>query len=174
MIHAIRVQLISFISLITDRSFALAQILFVIVIIYTIILIILVLLDKKFFQKYLKLTKEVIAKYDEFFYLLAKKQYKEEIDKQSVGWNPCIAAILPVLQSKDKSYLKHRSLIKSNIQKVEILLQDQIISDNEREAIDDRYRSLNRNKLFHKTISIFLTVFTLGVYKLFIEDISKY
>lgn len=174
MIHAIRVQIINFISLITDWSFAIAQTLVIIIMIYVVVLVLLILLDKKFFKKYFELTKKTIAKYDEFFYLLARKQYREEIDKESFWWNPCIEAILPVLQAEDKSYLKHRTLIKSNIQKVEILLQDQIISDQDREEIEDMYRSLNRNKLFHQSVSIFLTIFTLGIYKLFIDDISKY
>ena len=83
MIQAIRVQIISFISLITDRSFAVSQILFVIVIIYVSILIILVLLDKTFFKKYLKFTKNAIAKYDEFFYLFPanKSSLESQIKK---------------------------------------------------------------------------------------------
>lgn len=174
MVLAIRTQFIWFMSLLTDLSYTTVQVLFVVIIVYIILLIILISLDRNFYQKCLKLTKDIIAKYDDFFYLLAKKQYKEEIDKQSIWWDPCIAAILPVIKSKNKSYLYHRFKIKSNIQKVEILLKDQVISKEDREDIDDMYRSLKRTKLFHKIFSKLLIFLTLGIYKLFIEDISKY
>lgn len=128
-----------------------------------IILLILVFLFKKFNKKILSFKKKLIFEYDNIFYLLASAQYKKEIDKTSMWWDPCIAAIKPIISMENPSYLANRRLIKENVGKVEKLLWYQIIEDWIWKKINIFYTKLKTISLLYKILKILFVIIILLV-----------
>lgn len=128
-----------------------------------IILLVLVFLFKRFKKRILVLKEKLIFEYDNVFYLLASAQYKKELDKASMGWDPCIAAIKPIINMDKPSYLANRSLIKENIKKVETLLWEQIIDKSIWRKISIFYAKLKSISLLYKILKILFVLIILLV-----------
>ena len=125
-------------------------------VIFVIILFILKLVLSSFAKKVLWIKQKLIYEYDNIFYLLSLSQYEQELDKKSLGGDPCIAAIKPILNMKNPTYISNRIIIKSNIKKVEILLWKQVISDDIWNQINKFHKKLKSTSLIHKIVKILL------------------
>ncbi len=128
-----------------------------------IILLILVFLFKKFNKKILSFKKKLIFEYDNIFYLLASAQYKKELDKASIWWDPCIAAIKPIINMENPSYLVNRYLIKENVRKVETLLWQQVIDQAIWKKINNFYSKLKSISLLYKILKFLFVLIVLLV-----------
>lgn len=133
-----------------------------------ILLIILWFVSKKLSKIILSKKQKLIYEYDNIFYLLARVQYQKEIDKKSIGWDPCIAAIKPILNLKEPTYIANKILIKENIKKVEVLLWEQVISDGVWKKISIFDRKIRSLSLWAKIVKIFLILIVLSLLAVFI------
>ncbi len=129
-----------------------------------VLLVVLLLIRKHKNKKIVANQKELIYNYDNIFYLLAKSQYEKELDKESIGGDPCIAAIKPILNCENPDYLSNRKVIKENIKKVEILLWDQIIGDDTWDREKVLYKQYQKNLLWKKIFNIFSWIIFLLIF----------
>ncbi len=134
-------------------------ILFLVIIVITLFVLKIVL--KRISAKISDIKQKLIYQYDNIFYLLSLSQYKEELDKKSLGGDPCIAAIKPIINMKKPTYISSSVIIKSNIKKVEVLLWKQVISDELWSKINKFHKKLKSISLIYKIFKILLILILL-------------
>ena len=115
---------------------------------------------------------KLIYEYDNIFYLLSLSQYQQELDKKSLGGDPCIAAIKPILNMKTPTYISNRILIKSNIKKVEVLLWKQVISDDIWNKINKFHKKIKSISLINKIVKILLMLIFVAIIAVFVYVFS--
>ncbi len=153
---SVRYSLVNFVDSVLWLWLEMSVWILIILFFAVILMFILFFLFKSFSKKVLSTKQKLIYDYDNIFYLLARSQYDKEIDKDSVGWDPCIAAIKPILNLKKPSYIDNRELIKWNVKKVELLLWEQIIGDDIWKKINIFHKKIKSASLFAKISKIFL------------------
>lgn len=126
------------------------------IMVLVVILLLFKLILKKINKRLSIIKQKLIYEYDNIFYLLSLSQYQQELDKKSLGWDPCIAAITPILNMKNPDYISNHSMINSNIKKVEVLLWKQVISDNIWNKINKFHKKLKSIILVYKIFKILL------------------
>jgi len=95
--------------------------------------------------KKLHIAKQELVKYiDEIIYLLAKYQHASKISKKELGGDPHMAMMTEMFKSGHFEYLDNISLIKENVEKVELLLQKQVVDEEQRTKVHSVQRKMKR------------------------------
>ena len=110
---------------------------------------------------------ELVQQIDEMIYLLAKAQYESAISRQALGGDPHMAMMGEMFRSWHFEYLDNISVIRTNIEKVELLLRKQIVSYEQWDLVTKYQKKLKRLYFRKKIFGFLSSVFTLGIYRLF-------
>ncbi len=114
----------------------------------------------------LKSKKKLVDSVDRLIYLLSKAQYSLSED-QALKFDPCFALMKTMFGSGHFEYVDNIDAIKENVKKVETLLKQRVISDEERNKIDSERSSLKFHLFWRKFLGRELNIVTCGIYNLF-------
>ena len=117
-------------------------------------------------KKVLKSKKDLVNSIDKVIYLLSKAQYSLS-EKQTLQYDPCFALMKTMFGSGHFEYIDNLNTIKENVKKVEILLKQRVISDDEWNRINKQKRSLKLHTFWSKLLWYELNLVTCGIYNLF-------
>ena len=117
---------------------------------------------KKVLQSKQNLTNSV----DEVIYLLSKAQYSLS-ETQPLKYDPCFALMKTMFWSWHFEYIDNLDTIKENVKKVEILLKQRVISDEQWDKINSQKNSLEFHTFWSKLFGYELNIVTLWIYYLF-------
>ena len=114
----------------------------------------------------LKAKKNLIDSVDRVIYLLSKYQYSLS-EKQNLQYDPCFALIKTMFWSWHFEYADNLDTIKENVKKVEVLLKQRVISDQEWNKIYKQKRSLQFHKFWRNLLGYELNIVTIRIYNPF-------
>lgn len=114
----------------------------------------------------LKAKKNLVDSVDRVIYLLSKAQYSL-FQQQTLKYDPCFALIKTMFWSGHFEYIDNLDAIKENVKKVEVLLKQRVISDQEWSKIDNQKNSLKFHIFWSKFFGYELNFITCGIYNLF-------
>ena len=97
----------------------------------------------------LKAKKDLINSVDKVIYLLSKAQYSLS-ENQTLKYDPCFALMKTMFGSGHFEYIDNLDTIKENVKKVEILLKQRVISDDERSRINKQKYNLRLHTFWSK------------------------
>ena len=117
-------------------------------------------------KKVLKAKKDLVNSVDKVIYLLSKAQYSLS-EKQTLQYDPCFALMKTMFWTWHFEYIDNLDTIKENVKKVEILLKQRVISDEEWNRIDKQKKSLKFHTFRKKLFGYELNLVTCGIYNLF-------
>ena len=117
-------------------------------------------------KKVLKAKKDLVDSVDRVIYLLSKAQYSLS-EKQALQYDPCFALMKTMFWSGHFEYIDNLDTIKENVKKVEILLKQRVISDEEWNRIDKQRNRLKYHLFWRKFFWYELNLVTCGIYNLF-------
>lgn len=114
----------------------------------------------------MKAKKDLVNSVDRVIYLLSKAQYSLS-EEQTLKYDPCFALMKTMFGSGHFEYIDNLDTIKENVKKVEILLKQRVISDDEWNRIDKQKKSLKFHTFWKKLFGYELNLVTCGIYNLF-------
>ena len=114
----------------------------------------------------LKAKKNLVDSVDRVIYLLSKAQYSLS-EQQALKYDPCFALIKTMFWSGHFEYIDNLDAIKENVKKVEVLLKQRVISDQEWSKIDSQKNSLKFHTFWSKFFGYELNFITCWIYNLF-------
>ena len=114
----------------------------------------------------LKSKKNLVDSVDRVIYLLSRAQYSLS-EQQALKYDPCFALIKTMFWSGHFEYIDNLDAIKENVKKVEVLLKQRVISDQEWSKIDSQKNSLKFHTFWSKFFGYELNFATCGIYNLF-------
>ena len=114
----------------------------------------------------LKAKKNLVDSVDRVIYLLSRAQYSLS-EQQVLKYDPCFALIKTMFWSGHFEYIDNLDAIKENVKKVEVLLKQRVISDQEWNKIDSQKNSLKFHSFRNKFFGYELNLVTLWIYSLF-------
>ena len=117
-------------------------------------------------KKVLKAKKDLVNSVDRLIYLLSKAQYSLS-EQQTLQFDPCFALMKTMFGSGHFEYVDNLDTIKENVKKVEILLKQRVISDEEWSKIDKQRNRLKYHLFWRKFFGYELNLVTCGIYNLF-------
>ena len=117
-------------------------------------------------KKVLAAKKDLVNSVDKVIYLLSKAQYSLS-EQQTLKYDPCFALMKTMFSSWHFEYIDNLNTIKENVKKVEILLKQRVISDEEWNKIDKQKSSLKLHTFWSKLLGYELNLVTIGIYNLF-------
>lgn len=138
----------------------------VLVLIWAISFLIFLPLHRLSLRNVLKTKKNLTDSVDKVIYLLSKAQYSLT-EEQTLKYDPCFALIKTMFWSGHFEYIENLDTIKENVKKVEVLLKQRVISDEEWSKIDDQKNSLKFHIFWSKFFGYELNFVTLWIYSLF-------
>ncbi len=113
-----------------------------------------------------KAKKNLTESVDRLIYLLSKAQYSLSED-QALKFDPCFALMKNMFGTWHFEYVDNIDTIKENVQKVESLLGQRVISDEEWKKIDSQRSSLKFHLFWRKFLGRELNIVTCGIYNWF-------
>ena len=113
-----------------------------------------------------KAKQDLVNSVDRLIYLLSKAQYSLS-EEQTLKYDPCFALIKTMFGSGHFEYVDNLDVIKENVKKVEVLLKQRVISDEEWNRIDSQKNSLKFHTFRKNFFGYELNVVTCGIYNLF-------
>ena len=117
-------------------------------------------------KRVLKAKKDLVNSVDRVIYLLSKAQYSLS-EEQTLKYDPCFALMKTMFGSGHFEYIDNLDTIKENVKKVEILLKQRVISDEEWNRIDKQRNKLRYHLFWRKYLGYELNAVTCGIYNLF-------
>ncbi len=117
-------------------------------------------------KRVLKAKKDLVNSVDRVIYLLSKAQYSLS-EEQTLKYDPCFALMKTMFGSGHFEYIDNLDTIKENVKKVEILLKQRVISDDEWNRIDKQRNKLRYHLFWRKYLGYELNAVTCGIYNLF-------
>ena len=114
----------------------------------------------------MKAKKDLVNSVDRVIYLLSKAQYSLT-EQQTLQYDPCFALMKTMFWTWHFEYIDNLDTIKENVKKVEILLKQRVISDEEWSKVDKQRNSLKLHTFWSKFFGYELNVVTLWIYNLF-------
>ena len=117
-------------------------------------------------KKVLKAKKDLVDSVDKVIYLLSKAQYSLS-QQQALKYDPCFALMKTMFGSGHFEYIDNLDTIKENVKKVETLLKQEVISNEEWNKIDSQRNSLKFHTFWKNFFGYELNVVTLWIYNLF-------
>ena len=113
-----------------------------------------------------KSKQDLVNSVDKVIYLLSKAQYSLS-EQQALQYDPCFALMKTMFWTWHFEYVDNLDTIKENVKKVELLLKQRVISDEERNKIDKQRNSLKFHLFWRDFFGYELNVVTFGIYNLF-------
>ena len=113
-----------------------------------------------------KAKQDLVNSVDRLIYLLSKAQYSLS-ESQALKFDPCFALMKTMFGTWHFEYIDNLDTIKENVKKVETLLKQRVISDEEWSKIDSQKSSLKFHTFWKKFLGYELNVVTLWIYNLF-------
>lgn len=138
----------------------------ILIVVWLISFIIFLPLHRLSLKKVLKAKKDLVNSVDKVIYLLSKAQYSLSED-QTLKYDPCFALMKTMFGSGHFEYIDNLDTIKENVKKVEMLLKQRVISDDEWNRIDKQKNSLRLHTFWSKFLGYELNLVTCGIYNLF-------
>lgn len=138
----------------------------IVVLIYAVSILIFFPLHRLSLKNVKKAKQNLTTSVDEVIYLLAKAQYSLS-EQQSLKYDPCFALIRTMFWSGHFEYIDNLDTIKENVKKVEVLLKQRVISDEQRKKIDSQKSSLKFHTFRSKFFGYELNLLTIGIYNPF-------
>ena len=138
----------------------------ILVLVWLISFLIFLPLHRLSLKKVLKAKKGLVDSVDKVIYLLSKAQYSLS-EKQTLQYDPCFALMKTMFGSGHFEYIDNLDTIKENVKKVEILLKQRVISDEEWNRIDKQRNRLKYHLFWRKVLGYELNIVTCGIYNLF-------
>lgn len=117
-------------------------------------------------KKEKKAKQDLVNSVDRLIYLLSKAQYSLS-ENQALQFDPCFALMKTMFWSGHFEYIDNLDTIKENVKKVEMLLKQRVISDEEWSKIDSQKSSLKFHTFWKKFLGYELNLVTCGIYNLF-------
>lgn len=117
-------------------------------------------------KRVLKAKKDLVNSVDRVIYLLSKAQYSLS-EEQTLKYDPCFALMKTMFGSGHFEYIDNLDTIKENVKKVEILLKQRVISDDEWNRIDKQRNKLRYHLFWRKFFGYELNFVTCWIYNLF-------
>ena len=117
-------------------------------------------------NKVKKAKQDLVNSVDRVIYLLSKAQYSLT-EHQALQYDPCFALMKTMFGSWHFEYIDNLDTIKENVKKVETLLKQRVISDEEWSKIDKQRSNLKFHTFWSKLFGYILNIFTCGLYNLF-------
>ena len=111
-------------------------------------------------RKEKKARQDLINSVDRLIYLLSKAQYSLS-EQQALKYDPCFALMKTMFGSGHFEYIDNLGTIKENVKKVETLLKQKVISDEEWNKIDSQKSSLKFHTFWEKFFGYELNLVTL-------------
>lgn len=152
-----------FVSLLTWWSLEFTSSFMIFLVGFIILVFVFLFLWKKIAKRKQDTIKLITQWYDKIFYLLAKHQYADELDKRTIWGSPFMAAIVPIISGENPDYIKQHKLIKENIKKVWIIFKDEIVTQEEWDRMEKLHKKYNLQK---NLLIINWWIFTLLVFGL--------
>lgn len=138
----------------------------IIILVWLISFLIFLPLHRLSLRNVLKAKKNLVDSVDRVIYLLSKAQYSLS-QQQTLKYDPCFALIKTMFWSGHFEYIDNLDAIKENVKKVETLLKQRVISDQEWDKIDSQKNSLKFHTFWSKFFGYELNFVTCGIYNLF-------
>lgn len=138
----------------------------ILVLIWGISFLIFLPLHRLSLKNVLKAKKNLVDSVDRVIYLLSRAQYSLS-EQQTLKFDPCFALIKTMFWSGHFEYIDNLDTIKENVKKVEVLLKQRVISDQEWSKIDSQKNSLKFHTFWSKFFGYELNFATCGIYNLF-------
>ena len=138
----------------------------ILVLVWVISFLIFLPLHRLSLKKEKKAKQALVNSVDRLIYLLSKAQYSLS-EQQALKFDPCFALMKTMFWSWHFEYIDNLDTIKENVKKVETLLQQRVISDEEWSKIDSQKSSLKFHTFRKKFLGYELNVVTLWIYNLF-------
>lgn len=117
-------------------------------------------------KRVLKAKKDLVNSVDRVIYLLSKAQYSLS-EQQTLQYDPCFALMKTMFWTWHFEYIDNLDTIKENVKKVEILLKQRVISDEEWNRIDKQRNKLKYHLFWRKLFGYELNFVTCWIYNLF-------
>lgn len=153
--------------MLTGTSSLGASIILGVILLYIIVFSVIFPLHRKILKKLHLAKQELVKNIDEIIYLLAKDQYASHISKRELWGDPHMAMMKEMFKSWHFEYLDNIEIIKTNVGKVELLLQKQVVSNEQRNKVDIIQKEMKKLIFWKNILGWICTIPTLGVYKLF-------
>jgi hypothetical protein len=114
-------------------------------------------------KKKKKSEQDLVNSIDRVIYLLSKAQYSLS-EEEELKYDPCFALMKTMFGSGHFEYIDNLDTIKENVKKVELLLKQRVISDEEWKKIDSQKSSLKLHTFWSKFFGYELNIVTCGIY----------
>ena len=138
----------------------------ILVLVWAVSFLIFLPLHRLSLKRVLKAKKDLVNSVDRVIYLLSKAQYSLS-EEQTLKYDPCFALMKTMFGSGHFEYIDNLDTIKDNVKKVEILLKQRVISDDEWNRIDKQRNKLRYHLFWRKYLGYELNAVTCGIYNLF-------
>ena len=138
----------------------------ILVLVWVVSFLIFLPLHRLSLKKVEKAKKNLVDSVDRLIYLLSKAQYKLT-EQQTLKYDPCFALMKTMFWSWHFEYIDNLDTIRENVKKVELLLKQRVISDEEWSTIDSQKKSLKFHTFWSKFFGYELNIVTLFIYNLF-------
>ena len=138
----------------------------ILVLVWVISFLIFLPLHRLSLKKEKKAKQALVNSVDRLIYLLSKAQYSLS-EQQALKFDPCFALMKTMFWSWHFEYIDNLDTIKENVKRVETLLKQRVISDEEWSKIDSQKSSLKFHTFWKKFLGYELNVVTLWIYNLF-------
>ena len=138
----------------------------ILVLIWIISLVIFLPLHRLSLNKVKTAKQKLVNSVDRLIYLLSRAQYSLS-EQQTLQYDPCFALMKTMFWTWHFEYIDNLDTIKENVKKVELLLKQRVISDEERNKIDSQKNSLKFHTFWSKFFGYELNFATCGIYNLF-------
>ena len=138
----------------------------IIVLIYAVSILIFLPLHRFILRNVKKAKQNLTTSVDEVIYLLSKAQYSLS-EEQALKFDPCFALIRTMFWSGHFEYIDNLDAIKENVKKVEVLLKQRVISDEQRKKIDSQKSSLKFHTFWSKFFGYEVNVLSIWIYNPF-------
>jgi hypothetical protein len=137
-----------------------AEILLLVILGYIVLILLLLFIHRKLLRKQRRIHENLVVLYDTIRYQVARAQYGNPTIQDIKG-------ITVVIQADHKNYVANAKAIKEEIVSIEQKFGQQIISADQRNAINKQAKKKNRFMIFVQLIGRLTTLLTVGIYKLF-------
>ena len=159
-LHIYRWNTIHIIANVSGQTEANAETWTLIILGYIVLLLLLMFIHSKLLKRQKKTHENVVILYDTCRYQVAKAQYESREVQDTKGINS-------VIDADHKNYLTNAKAIKQEILSIEDQLGQEIISPDQRKTIEKQTKNKNRLTISVQSIWWIITVFTIGIYKVF-------
>ncbi|MFA6255940.1 MAG: hypothetical protein WC606_02030 [Candidatus Absconditabacterales bacterium] len=155
-----RANIVHIMANVSGRAEPEAEILLLVILGYIVLILLLLFIHRKLLRKQRRIHENLVVLYDTIRYQVARAQYGNPTIQDIKG-------ITVVIQADHKNYVANAKAIKEEIVSIEQKFGQQIISADQRNAINKQAKKKNRFMIFVQLIGRLTTLLTVGIYKLF-------